>query len=370
MKYARSISALLALVMMCLPGSANGKDKNESRRPQKSGGSAEAAPNIELTPDSATIDSILNQAVKNIAARYNLNEAQTEKTNEIMRREVYKFLQTHEEKVWPIIRDLIQAQLGNKPPNDKDVMQRIGKAAGPMMQMVEEAILRGNEEWRMYLSPDQKRMHDYDLSEMERTFEQLEQNFQSWAEAKPNDGPLFPPPPPPQLSPQRPKKPSDGLPEPEIEFFRPTLFETFVEEFIEKYKLDKSQIETARSILVEFQGKANDFKNSKKSELKQIALAMRVAHEQADRKKLQAAEAERKALLEPVHRLFGEMNDRLMALLTTAQVERHAAASGTGRGDQHSEQPVDKKPGGTTQRESGDKTERGSAPPSASKEKG
>lgn len=284
------------------------------------------APAIKLSPESATVDTILDQAVKNIAARYNLNEAQTAKTAEIMRREVNQFLRTHEEKVWPVIRDLIQAQLGNKPPDDKAMMERVGKAAGSLMGLVEEAILRGNEEWRMYLNPEQKRMHDYDLGEMDRTFKELETNFQAWGQGKPNAGPLFPPPPPPNQSPPRPRLPSQGLPEPEIEIFRPTLFETFVEEFIKKYQLDKAQIEAARSILAEFRSKANDFKNSKKDELKKIALAMRTAHEQADRKKLRTAEAKRKTLLEPIHELFGEMNQRLTALLTTVQVQRFASA--------------------------------------------
>ena len=302
-------------------------EKKQADTMQKPPGISKTA-ELESAPDSATIDSILNQAVKNIAKRYNLNDAQTEKTSEIMRRDVYKFLREHEEQVWPAIRDLLKAQLGNKPPDDKEMMQRIGKAANSMMGMIEEAILRGNEEWRMYLNAEQKRMHDYDLAEMDRTFKQLEANFEAWAKGEPNPGPLFPPPPPPHLSPPKPKQPPQGLPEPEIEIFRPTLFETYVEEFIKKYHLDKAQIESARSILAEYQDKANDFKNSKKDELKKLALQMRTAHEQADRKGLQMAEAQRKELLKPVHELFGEMNERLMALLTTAQVQKFASADG------------------------------------------
>jgi len=321
----RRYVTLTSVVLLTVSVATAGESRNRKPGASKKAKQKTSAPAVQLSAKSVTVDTILDQAVKNIAARYNLNEAQTAKTAEIMRREVNDFLRTHEEKVWPIIRDLLQAQLGNKPPNDKEMIKRIGKAAGSMMGSVEEAILRGNEEWRMYLDPEQKRMHDYDLAEMDRTFKQLEANFDAWAEGKPNPGPLFPAPPPPQLSPPRPRQPARGLPEPEIEIFRPTLFETFVEEFIKKYQLDKAQIETARSILVEFQGKANDFKNFKKDELKAIALEMRTAHEQADRAKLRDAEAKRKKLLVPVHELFAEMNGRLMSLLTTAQIQRFAS---------------------------------------------
>ena len=39
-----------------------------------------------------------------------------------------------------------------------------------------------------------------------------------------------------------------------------------VAEFIKEYELNEGQITAARSILVEFKGKANDFKNAKKKE--------------------------------------------------------------------------------------------------------
>jgi hypothetical protein len=300
-----------------------GRQADAQPKPAPQGG-------IALSPDSATIDKIMEQAVHNIAARYNLNEAQKKKTAEIMKREVTRFLQEHEETVWPIIRDLLTHQLGNVTPNDPEVAKRIGKAAGSLMGKVEEAILRGNEEWRMYLSPEQKRMHDYDLAEMDKTFRELNANFEAWAEGKPKDAPLFPPPPAPELSPPRPRMPSDGLPEPEIEVFRATLFETYVEEFIKKYQLDKAQIEAARSILDEFHGKADDFKTSKKDELKKIALDLRRAHETSDRQLLRESEAKRKQVLEPVYVLFNEMTGRLQSLLTTSQIQRFAASDGSG----------------------------------------
>ena len=49
---------------------------------------------------------------------YNLNDEQSAKTQEIMQREVMRFLKEHEDEVWPIIRELLGAKglaLGGLP---------------------------------------------------------------------------------------------------------------------------------------------------------------------------------------------------------------------------------------------------------------
>ena len=63
-------------------------------------------PGEEYSATSATIERIIETAVRNIARRYNLNEAQTQKTDELWNREVRQFLREHEAEVWPAIRGL------------------------------------------------------------------------------------------------------------------------------------------------------------------------------------------------------------------------------------------------------------------------
>ena len=310
------------LGVMALPVAA--QDQAETAPPP-------ASPTIEPTVqpksiNTATIDKIMEQAVRNISRRYNLNEEQRKKTDEIMRRDVLQFLREHENEVWPLIQDLFRS--GLKPPENMDDVQRIGKAAQPLSKLAKEAILRGNEEWRMYLTAEQKRLHDYDLAEMDKTFEQIDRNFEQWTNGEPPEGSLFPPPPRPELGPPRPTKPSEGLPPPEVDVFDPrTIFDTFVEEFIKEYKLNEGQADSARSILAEYKAKANDFRNAKKQELTKIAQEMKTSIEGRDRKRIAAAEVERKKLLAPVYELFGQMENRLSALLTTAQIERHESRS-------------------------------------------
>lgn len=291
---------------------------------QQPGADAVAALAAGGTPAAATVEKIMEQAVRNIARRYNLNEAQTIETDKLMKREVQKFLKDHEAEVWPVIRDLIAAQFGGKPPEANDA-KRIGSSAKPLFAKAKEAILRGNEEWRMFLNAEQKAMHDYDLAEMDKQFQKIDKNFTDWSQGIPADAGLFPSPASAELSPPRPKKPNPGLPDPEVEIFRISVFATFVEEFIKENQLNQGQIDSARSILKEYEGKANDFKKNKKEELSKVAAAQKAALEARDREKMAAAENDRKKLLEPVQALIGEMEDRLKGLLTSAQLERYGA---------------------------------------------
>ncbi len=280
-------------------------------------------------PTQATVEMIMNEAVKNIAKRYNLNEAQKQKTDEIMKRDVNKFLKEHEAQVWPIIRDLMAN--GFNPPSNPEDVKRIGRAATPLIKDVQKAILDGNKEWRQYLTPEQQAMHDYDLGEMDKQFVEAEKNFKSWSEGKPA-GSLFPPPPPPGRGPGTPRMPQGGLPkppapppEPEVQVFRESAFDTYVEDFIKQYELDPAQIDAARSILTEFKQKVGAYKESNRADFSRIANEQKAALDSKDRERIAKWDADRKKLLEPVYDLFREMGERLKALLTSSQLQRFAA---------------------------------------------
>lgn len=283
--------------------------------------------------ESATVEKIMEQAVRNIAMRYNLNPAQTTKTTEIMTRRVQDFLREHENEVWPVIRDLLSHQLGNKVPDNIAEAMRIGRSARPLIQLAKEAIFKGNEEWRQYLSPEQQRTHDYDLAQMDKTFQTIEKNFDQWAEGKPSKG-LFPGPPPVEQSPPRPAKPAGRLPTSTVDVVDPyRIFSIYVEEFITKYDLTEGQIDSVRSILVEFRRKANDFTLNNRVALEQINIDSSVAKKEGNHKKLVLAESKRKQLLKPIYSLFSQLVQRSEALLTTSQRQQF----------EQMEQPVIKK---------------------------
>lgn len=292
---------------------------------RSSSGSQAAKPSYDAA--SATVEQYMQQAIRNLAIRYNLNDAQARSTEELMTREVYKFLREHEAQVWPAIRDLLGTRMGLRPPTDPKEIMRIGKGSQPLVRDARKAIFQANEQWRRILTPEQKALHDFDLAEMRKTFKQIDKNLQEWAQGRTADGGIFPRR-IPQESPPRPHKPADGLlpvpPEPEIvEVFTVSIFETFVEQFIKDYQLGEGQIDSARSILKEFKGRADDFKKTHEAKLKKIALAQQQATNQRDQKRLRLVESQRKKTLAPIHTLFAEMETRLRALLNSAQIARY-----------------------------------------------
>ncbi len=304
---------IVTIVLIVTPGAFFGPAVRADDTPQRP------------EPTEATVEKIMDQAVRNIARRYNLNEAQTQKTDEIMKREVRRFLKEHEKEVWPLMRDLLAVQFSGKPPENKEDAIRIGKGAAPLAELAEKAIFEGNKEWREFLTAEQKRIHDDDLDDMRKTFAQVHKNFDEWEKGTPSDSPLIPPPPANNLKsqPPRPKMPPPGLPDPVVQVIELGVFEAIVDRFLKEYDLDQGQIDTARSILAEFKIKANDFQLAHRDKLKEIAAKQSAAQQSKDLKELAEAEAERKALLDPFHGLVAQMEERLKSLLTSAQIEAH-----------------------------------------------
>ena len=232
---------------------------------------------IDLTRPVAehTVERIVDQAVINIGRRYNLNNDQLEKTGRIMKTYVNGFLKEHEEEIWPAIRELLASNL--KPPDNEADLKRLGASARKLAKLAHKAVKDGNAEWRKILTDEQKKTHDYDLAELDKTFAQMDQNFGAWQDGRSTaDNPIFgnnrervarsqdgPPTPP---------RPPEGLPSGKKDPFELSVFDVFVERFIKDYELDGAQIETARSILKEIKAKARDFQAKKKTAFAEIEM--------------------------------------------------------------------------------------------------
>lgn len=274
------------------------------------------------------VEQIMTQAVRNISIRYNLNEEQTQLTDQLMRREVRKFLRDHHEQVWPVLRDFIRYQSEGKVP-EGDPAKRIGGAAYPIFQLAKDAILKSNEEWRTFLNEEQRRLHDWDMKEMARTFGDIDNNISRLKEGKPIDGGLIPPPQNLQSQPPRPKRPPPGLPAPRVQGVESDVFESFVKQFIIDNELDPTQVQAARSILDEFKEKAKQYFETKKTEIAAIEAAERKGQENLDMDAISAAYATRKkVVLEPINAMIDEMEHRLVKLLTSEQLARYRLRRG------------------------------------------
>ncbi len=271
------------------------------------------------------IDQIVAQAVRNIGVRYNLNDEQLRLTDEIMRRDVHAFLRTHREQVWPVLRELVRYQMGGEIP-PAEAARRIGAAAQPLLGMAFKAIIDGNNEWRECLTEQQKAMHDWDMEEMSRQFEVIEENIADWKAGHPSQGGILPP-----LTkkpqPKRPERPAPGLPVQtgSVVSVDDRLFGALVDIFIEENALDPPQKQAALSILEEMKQKAQAYLESKKKELTELrARELEAGRPPVDLEKYKAAQAERRELQKPVAvGMTGELTLRLIKLLTSEQLARY-----------------------------------------------
>lgn len=313
-----SRSGIIALCCLLL-GSSVGVVRAQERE------SGQMAPSREFNATSATVEAIMNTAVRNIAIRYNLNELQKQHTEELMKREVRRFLREHEEEVWPAMRALLEYQF--RAPDDPEKLKVMGEMIRPLAQKAREAIFDGNREWGEILEPDQRKLHEFDLEQMSKTFDKIDGNLAAWEKGQNPGSRLFPAPQKyADQEPPKPNQPKTRLPRDSgIVTDKPPIgiLDTFVEEFIKEYKLDEGQITTAESILTEFKGKAESFYNREKEDFAKVIAAREKAKLERDMKGVRDAVAAHKKLLEPFYGLFDEMESRLVATLTSAQLEKY-----------------------------------------------
>ncbi|RJP30325.1 MAG: hypothetical protein C4547_16825 [Phycisphaerales bacterium] len=271
------------------------------------------------------VDQIITQAVRNIGVRYNLNDEQIRLTDEIMRRDVHAFLREHREKVWPVLRELMRYQLGGEVP-PADAAKRIGAAAQPLLGMAFKAIIEGNEEWRDCLTDAQKAVHDWDMEEMRRQFEVIEENVAEWKAGHPSQHGILPTV-SKKAQPPRPPKPPAGLPVPagSVVSLDERLFAALVDLFIEENELDPPQKQAALSILEEMKQKAQAYLESKKKELTELrAKEVEAGRLPVDWEKYKEAQAQRRELQKPVAvGMTNELKLRLVKLLTSEQLARY-----------------------------------------------
>lgn len=299
---------------------------------------------------------IMEVAVNNLSKRYNLNDEQKAFTNDMMTTRVTKFLEDHQDEIWPLLSELVFHQRTGEPPNP-EVAKKLGPRVLKIVKEAKEEIYESNEEWREILTDDQKKVHDFDLEQMGKTFDSMEQNFSQWSKGNAQQTNIFPPP-PTAKQPKAPAKPQPGIPtkSPKDVQEQPerlvSHFEEYVKQFIEDYQLTKNQIETAQSILREVLVRA---KNHEQSKAKEIAAAKEKLSSAKDTKDRKRAKQELDTLNKPMEDLFTEMTTRLDSIPDKGQKERFktqrgstqsASASSKAANTRTAKPAAAKKPGG------------------------
>lgn len=296
----------------------------------------------EEVESNLNIGGMTDQAVRNIAARYNLNQEQYEATQRMMEEGVNRFLQEHADEIYPLIRDLTRAEMN---PQNLSVSQRrrIGNAAQPLVAEAQKVILQYNEEWGRILSEEQKRLHKWDLDEMGGQFGLIRGNFDRMAAGRAVEGNLlFPEPKPVTEEPPRPTKPPAGFvkpqPGPQQSVTRDSreedLFDNYVQKFIKEYNLDPAQREAALSIMREYKGYADVHRKAREADYAKVNQKAEEARKLGDFEKAKEAETEIDQLNERILQFLAEMKDRLMTIPRESQKQaREQALAGKAPGE-------------------------------------
>jgi len=269
------------------------------------------------------VDPMIRQAADNVSRRYNLNREQTQFTHDMMAKRVNKFLEEHEDEIWPIIRDMSRYQ-NPKKKMDAATAQRLGKAVQPLFAKAQESILEANGEWREVLSADQRKLHDYDLGEMDKTFKDMGNRFDGWSRGQVSDHQgIFPP----ERADSPPVKPSmpktDDASAERVIKAKEEWWDGYVNNFIKDFELDEGQITSARSILKELKDRAMAYRTSHREDFERIEQKIETARKAREIDKLNQAMDEQRQLNSLVAQLFKELKDRLDAIPRPAQREKY-----------------------------------------------
>ncbi len=323
------------------------------------------------------INIMVKQASEQIIDRYKLNDDQAAYTRQLMADRVNKLLEKHETTVRGLFREAMAMRLAGKPPS-AEAIQSWAERARPVYRDAKYHIIEGNKEWGAILSPEQKKIHEEDLEDMEESFVEYEQKLERWSEGgfdakkdwrlnrrqtrrprrpgrsktvvrpkptakgSPNGKAVAKPPPKPLTNmPGKPppsgpiklgvtpgKKPTAGqegqgqiILEPEHPW------EAYVRNFASKYGLDSAQREQARAILKDCKEQARRHRDTHHDEyvrLRGLIRRHRAAGGRAE--DLSRVNEELAELDAPLNDLFEELKSRLDKIPTSAQIQRNERA--------------------------------------------
>lgn len=173
---------VLPAVLSFFVVSATGQDprQDEQRDPSTKPITSQTHPN---NPELWNVDAMMEDAVLQIARRYNLNKAQEQYTRLLLTSRVRAFLEEREPEIRELLKESIDLRRGLKEGSLENY-KRWATRAAPLYLEAQKAILEGNDEWRGILNDDQKKIHDADLGLMKNQFGQVTRIMEDWKGGK------------------------------------------------------------------------------------------------------------------------------------------------------------------------------------------
>lgn len=138
------------------------------------------------SPSIWNVDQMMQDAVGQIARRYNLNKQQEEYTRLVLVKRVRDFLRVYEADIRELLQESINMRVGLKKTTDES-LQKWADRALPIYSAAMTAIREGNEEWREILTDEQKKIHDDDLATMDTSFKTVTAMLDRWKKGEIHD---------------------------------------------------------------------------------------------------------------------------------------------------------------------------------------
>lgn len=316
-----TIVAIGLALCFCAPAWSQQKSDKPKRPDPPSGVKATARthPNHPMLWD---VDAMMDEAVKQISRRYNLNPQQEEYTRLLLTQRVRSFLEEHETEVRELLQESMDMRTGVRA-NDATAKMVWASRALPLYEKAAQAILDGNKEWGEILDDEQKVIHEKDLKLMDTNFKAVTRTLTVWKDGKdPSTGTLV-----------GNKGAVDGQDPRTSTGGSPVVIEntedhwmSYVSLFIQAYGLDEKAKNSAREkIHKEQYAKARQYRELKKDQfaaLKRMRAEADKKDETDPRKKFERLSKiadEQHELERPIREMFVEMDRRLKALPSREQ---------------------------------------------------
>ena len=246
------------------------------------------------------VDSLMKAAVNQIARQYNLDEKQQEYTQKLMTQRVKGFLQNNERDLRILFSEWWDYQLGGQTP-PPEAAKDFARRAAPLFAAMRQEIIDGNMKWREILNDEQRKQHDRDLDGIDKAFDQYDKQFQRWSKGEFQPGDFGS-----RVSSQpRPIMKSEDA------------WQYYVRRFIQDYRLDEGQQQSAYSALRRMREEATAYRDAHKQDYAELEAkynALAEAAPKTDAEELEKAKRARKEL--------DERRDRLEREIATNMFER------------------------------------------------
>lgn len=269
---------------------------------------AKSHPNDPMIWD---VDRMMEEAVQQIARRYNLNKDQEQYTRLLLSKRVRQFLEQYEGEVRELLQDSMDMRQGKKE-SSPELLKIWAMRAEPIYDAAKGAILEGNKEWSQVLTPEQMKVYDRDRNMMEANFTSVTRTLSVWKDGKgilplsrqtataSNKGQVSPTP-----TPIRTYEPEDN-------------WLAYVNTFVRTYHLDEKQAIAARDKIHKEQfDLAKKYRSQNQTKFDEVR--KQLLSRDRSGPNTTTLLRRKKELEKPIRTLFIAMNDRLNALPSSQQ---------------------------------------------------